>query len=200
MLADGLNTLLLPSHLFNLITDVNRATTLGLLTFSELLLSVMISYSWIQVNTNMAQAAQQGFSPDLVPTRWRGTSAGLKGFMDFSGALLGYAILGTLLGTGQTGMAIIAISIVLITTLVLTISLVREPLQPESPMPTRFGLKDIFQLNLRQHHPFAWLIGSRFVFLLGSYTVIRFFLFFVLIDLTSTQTGPPKRLQLCWQA
>ena len=144
MLADGLNTLVLPSHLFNLTTEVNRSTTLGLLTFSGLVvgmllppiagtvsdglrsrwgrrgtiavgvlltlatfvfsqtLLVMMSYSLIQVAANIGQAAQQGFIPDLVPARWRGTSAGLKGFMDFGGALLGYALLGPLLGSGES--------------------------------------------------------------------------------------------------
>jgi MFS family permease len=225
MLADGLNTLVLPSHLFTLTTEENRATTLGLLTFcglvlgmmvqpvagtvsdrlrhrwgrrgtvavgvlltlaaltafafSKTLMTVMISYSLIQVTANIAQAAQQGFLPDLVPMRWRGTSAGLKGFMDFSGALLGYAVLGPLLGNEGTRLAILATAIVLLITLLLTLLFVREPLQPAQPAPYRFSIREAFRIDLSQHRSFAWLIGSRFVFLLGSYAVIRFFLFFV---------------------
>ena len=225
MLSDGLNTLVLPSNLFNFTTDANRATTLGLVTFvgllvglfiqpiagafsdqlharwgrrgtiglgvtlmlatlivfgfAQSLVAVFLSYSMIQVSANLAQAAQQGFIPDLVPAQLRGTAAGLKGFMDVGGALLGFAVLGQLLVDGQTGPAIFAIAAVLTVTLVLTLVLVREPQHPFVPMSTRVTLADAFRLDLRQHRPFAWLIGSRFLFLLGTYAVGRFFLFFV---------------------
>jgi MFS family permease len=225
MLSDGLNTLVLPSHLFNFTTETNQATTLGLLTFAGLLVGLFVqpiagvfsdrlrgrwgrrstiglgvilmlatlivfgftkslvtmflSYAMIQVTANLAQAAQQGFIPDLVPTQLRGTAAGLKGFMDVGGALLGFAVLGQLLAGGQIGPAIIAIAAVLIFTLVLTLVLVREPQQLVVPMPTRVTLADTFRLDLRQHRSFAWLIASRFLFLLGTYAVGRFFLFFV---------------------
>jgi NNP family nitrate/nitrite transporter-like MFS transporter len=143
------------------------------------LFAVILSYAMIQVTANVAQAAQQGFIPDLVPTQWRGMAAGLKGFMDFGGALLGFALLGPLLGVGQIGPAIIAICTVLVITLLLTILLVREPTQPSNPMPNRFRLSEVFQLDLEKHRSFAWLISSRFLFLLGTYAVARFFLFFV---------------------
>ena len=225
MLSDGLNTLVLPSHLFHFTSEANRATTLGLLTFTGLLVGLLVqpiagmfsdrlyrrwgrhgtiglgvlltlvmltafsftgsivgvifSYSLIQVGANLAQAAQQGFIPDLVPTHLRGTAAGLKGMMDFGGAFLGFAVLGPLLGMGNIGLPVLAIAAVLIITLVFTIALIREPLQPAHPMPRRFRLRETFQLNLRQHRSFAWLIASRFLFLLGAYMVNRFFLFFV---------------------
>jgi MFS family permease len=225
MLSDGLNTLVLPSHLFHFTTEANRATILGLLTFAGLLVglliqpiagmfsdrlqsrwgrrgtigmgvlltllaltafsftrslvAVILSYSMIQVSANLAQAAQQGFIPDLVPTHWRGTAAGLKGVMDFGGAFLGFAVLGPLLGTGKIGLPIFAIAAILVLTLLLTMMLVREPLQPAYPMPTRFSLREVFQLDLREHRSFAWLIASRFLFLLGAYAVNRFFLFFI---------------------
>jgi hypothetical protein len=42
----------------------------------------------VQVAASVAQAAQQGFIPDVVPPERRGTASGLKGFMDVGGALL----------------------------------------------------------------------------------------------------------------
>jgi MFS family permease len=225
MLSDGLNTLVLPSHLFHFTTEATRATTLGLLTFTGLLVGllvqpiagmfsdrlymrwgrrgaiglgvlltvvaliafsfarslagVILSYWIIQVTANLAQAAQQGFIPDLVPTHWRGIAAGLKGVMDFGGAFLGFAVLGSLLGLGNMSLAVFAIAAILILTLLLTLLLVREPQTLAAPMPNRFSLADIFRFDLRQHRPFAWLIASRFLFLLGAYGVNRFFLFFI---------------------
>ena len=225
MLSDGLNTLVLPSHLLKFTTEANRATILGLLTFGGLLVglfvqpiagvfsdrlrarwgrggtivlgvalllaallvfgftrgivAVFFSYSMIQVTANLAQAAQQGFIPDLVPAPLRGTAAGLKGFMDVGGALLGFALLGQLLVGGQIVSALIAIAAVLVFTCVLTVIFVREPQQSFFPMSTRVTVAESFHLDLRQHRSFAWLIGSRFLFLLGTYAVGRFFLFFV---------------------
>jgi MFS family permease len=225
MLSDGLNTLILPIHLFNFTTEANRATILGLLTFVGLLaglfvqpiagllsdqlrqrwgrrgtiglglvlilltlfffaltkgpVAIFLSYATIQVTMSLAQAAQQGFIPDLVPTQFRGTAAGLKGFMDVGGALLGFAVLGQLLVEEQTNPAIIAIGSVLIITFVLAVILVREPVLPESPLPTRVKVIEAFRLDLHHHRSFAWLVASRFLFLLGTYAVGRFFLFFV---------------------
>ncbi len=75
-----------------------------------------------------------------------------------------------------------AIGAVLIITFLLTWFLVRE--SPHVPavmprMPARVSLIDVFQLDLRRHSTFAWLVLSRFLFLLGTYTVGRFLLFFV---------------------
>src|SRR5690606_37202120 len=43
----------------------------------------------------------------------------------------------------------------------------------------RTRLRAAFQLDLRRHRTFAWLVGARFLFLLGTYAVGRFLLFFV---------------------
>lgn len=225
MLSDGLNTLVLPSHLLKFTTEANRATILGLLTFGGLLVGlfvqpiagvfsdrlrarwgrrgtivlgvallfvalivfgftrgvvpVFLGYALIQVTANLAQAAQQGFIPDLVPAPLRGTAAGLKGFMDVGGALLGFALLGQLLVGGQIGSAMIAIAAVLVFTCVLTVILVREPKGSLGPRLPPVTIGESFKIDLRQHRSFAWLIGSRFLFLLGTYAVGRFFLFFV---------------------
>ena len=225
MLSDGLNALVLPSHLLQFTTEANRATILGLLTFGGLLaglfvqpiagvisdrlrarwgrggtivlgvalllaalmtfrfaqglVPVFLSYALIQVTANLAQAAQQGFIPDLVPAPLRGTAAGLKGFMDVGGALLGFALLGQLLVGGHIGSALIAIAAVLAFTCVLTILLVREPKGSFAPKLRPVTIGESFKIDLRRYRSFAWLIGSRFLFLLGTYAVGRFFLFFV---------------------
>lgn len=225
MIFDGINTLLLPSQLFSLTNETNKATTLGLLTFvglvigmlvqplagvasdrlrprvgrlgflafgvvlilaalalfgaAQSLLLLLLGFALIQVTANIAQAAQQGFIPDLVPTEWRGRAAGLKGFMDVGGALLGFVVLGQLLANEQTGLALLAIAAVVVITFAITLLFVRETRADANSTVTRISLLDAFRLDLHAHRMFARLVVSRFLFLLGAYMVGRFFLFFV---------------------
>lgn len=146
---------------------------------SQSLFTLLFSFTLIQVTANLAQAAQQGLIPDLVPIKWRGRAAGLKGFMDVGGALLGFVVLGQLLGSGQTTLALLTIAAVVIIAFALSLLLIREKREGTSSTVTRPSLLDAFRLNLREHHAFARLVTSRFLFLLGTYMVGRFFLFFV---------------------
>lgn len=137
------------------------------------------AYVMVQLAASVAQAAQQGFIPDLVPVPQRGTAAGLKGLMDLGGAMLGFVVLGELLGGAGVRPALIAIGAVLVATLVLTVVLVREPPLPASAVPARPSLLETFRVDLDHHRAFGWLVMSRFLFLLGTYAVGRFFLYFV---------------------
>ena len=150
-------------------------------------MAVMIfGYLAIQVAASIAQAGQQGFIPDLVSPQQRGVAAGWKGFMDIGGAMLGFVVLGKFLGRGQAGLALIAIGLTLVLAFLITVVLVKEDWQ--SARISQDGravyhnsslLAGAFRLDLQEHRPFAWLVLSRFLFLLGTYTVGRFLLYFV---------------------
>jgi MFS family permease len=140
---------------------------------------VFVSYVCLQVAASIAQAAQQGFIPDLVPAQRRGMAAGWKGFMDLGGAFLGFVILGQLLKGGQAAPALLAIAAMVIVTFAFTVVLVREPSQAATLASPRVTLVDAFRLDLRRHRVFVWLVVSRFLFLLGTYAVGRFLLYFV---------------------
>ena len=141
--------------------------------------AVFAAYLLVQVTASIAQAAQQGFIPDLVPAPLRGTAAGFKGLMDIGGAMLGFVVLGQLLGSESLSPALLAIAAVLGGAFLLSIVLVREPPRAGDTPPDRTRPRDAFQLDLRWHQVFAWLVVSRFLFLLGTYMVGRFLLFFV---------------------
>ncbi|MFL5806112.1 MAG: MFS transporter [Roseiflexaceae bacterium] len=147
--------------------------------FANSLAIVFVSYVCLQLAASIAQAAQQGFIPDLVPVQRRGMAAGWKGFMDLGGAFLGFVILGQLLKGGQTAPALLAIAAMVIVTFTLTVVLVREPTQAATAASPRVTLVDAFRLDLRRHRIFVWLVVSRFLFLLGTYAVGRFLLYFV---------------------
>jgi MFS family permease len=151
---------------------------LVLLAGSETVLLVLASYLLVQGAASVAQAAQQGFIPDLVAPEKRGAASGMKIFMDLSGALVGFAVLGELLRSGEIGPALLALLAITLAALLLTLLLVREPVQEARP-GGRVTLRGAFQLDWRRHRAFAWLVGARFLFLLGTYAVGRFLLLFI---------------------
>jgi MFS family permease len=138
-------------------------------------LGLAVGYLFIQVAASIAQAAQQGFIPDLVQPDSRGKASGLKSLMDIGGAMVGFVLLGRMLGAGQEAMALALIGALLVLAFVLTALLVRE-----SPVPLiTVQAGNPFRIDLRQHKSFAWLVFCRFFFLLGTYAIGRFLLFFV---------------------
>jgi MFS family permease len=159
--------------------------SLALLGFSRALLIVFFAYTFVQIAAAVAQAAQQGWLPDLVPPALRGTASGIKGLMDLGGALLAFTLLSTLLGQGRVIRALWVIGGVIVLALAVAWGLVQERTMKDSgeTVPTasapRVQLREAFEFNLRRHRDFAWLIAARFLFLLGTYAVGRFFLFFV---------------------
>ena len=152
---------------------------LALYGAANAVLLLVVGYMLVQAFSSAAQAAQQGLLPDLVQPEARGTASGLKSLLDISGALVGFIVLGQLLGEGRSIAALLVIGGVMALGLIATIWLVREPSQPAvSPTP-RPTLVDVFRLDLAQHNTFARLIMARFLFLLGTYAVGRFWLYFV---------------------
>lgn len=147
--------------------------------FSNTLLWLALGYLLIQVAGSITQAAQQGFIPDLVPAPNRGKASGWKAFMDIGGAMVGFVLLGQLLGSGQHRLALAVIGATLVIALAVTLLFVREKRSPAGEMPDRFAWWKAFQINLTEHRSFAWLVVSRFLFLLGTYAVGRFLLYFV---------------------
>ncbi|HLO28617.1 MAG TPA: MFS transporter [Anaerolineales bacterium] len=142
---------------------------------------VMASYLAIQVSASIAQAGQQGLIPDLVEESRRGLASGMKGFMDLAGAMLGFVILGQLLGSGRSILAIEVIDAILIVTYALAWLLTPEdrPVEGAVVRANTIPVKEIFRLDLTQHTAFIRLVAARFLFLLGIYGTGRFLLLFV---------------------
>jgi MFS family permease len=136
-----------------------------------------LAYLAIQLGASVAQAAEQGFIPDQVDSRRRGVASGLKGLMDLGGAMLGFALLGALLGGGDSRPALLAIAAAVLLAWALTVALVREGRQPA--LPARPALLQAYRFDLAANRPFAWLVAARWLFLLGTYGVGRFLLLYV---------------------
>ena len=157
------------------------------------LIGIMLSFLAIQVSASITQAGQQGLLPDLVEESHRGLASGLKGFMDLTGAMLGFVILGQLLGSGQSRLAIGVIAAILIVTYLISIIMTPEDRSKKGAVvkTTAIPLREIFRIDLTQQTDFVRLILSRFLFLLGIYGTGRFLLLFVAnrLGLSETQAA-----------
>jgi MFS family permease len=153
---------------------------------SNLIFFVLL-YFLIQIAANIIQAGLQALLPDLVKEESRGFASGLKNLMDIGGALLVFMLLAEWFNQGQASLIFQAIAIVFLVAYLLTLILVREP----KDTPTQKEASGIFELDFQKHRAFVWLILSRFLFLLGTYAVGRFLLFFVAErqDLSSESAG-----------
>lgn len=154
------------------------------------LAGIMLGYFAIQVSASIAQAGQQGLLPDLVHGQRRGLASGIKGFMDLTGAMLGFVILGQVLGSGGALPAVGVIAAILVVAYLLAVLLTPEDRPTkEAVIPTRsISLTKIFRLDFAGQGAFLRLILARFLFLLGIYGTGRFLLFFVASRLGLTES------------
>jgi MFS family permease len=158
-------------------------------------LTILVTFTLVQMAASAAQAAQQGFLPDLIPGQRRGTASGLKNFMDITGATIAFIALGQLLAGGRIWPALIAMGLVVLLFLPVIALLVRERPPVEPAVRPAHRLADIFRLDVRQHRAFVGVVLARFLFLLGTYGIGRFMLLFVSARLgldvggSSEQTG-----------
>ena len=145
------------------------------------LAGILLGYLAVQISASIAQAGQQGLIPDLVGEKRRGLASGMKGFMDLTGAMLGFVILGQLLGEGGALPAIGMIAAILVTAYILAVLLTPEdkPSQNGAGKTKTPPLATIFRVDLTDQSAFVRLILARFLFLLGIYGTGRFLLFFV---------------------
>lgn len=146
------------------------------------LLALILGYLALQITLSIAQAGQQGLLPDRVPGPQRGLASGLKIFMDLSGAMFGFLLLGELLGSGRLPSALGLIGIILIVLFLFSLILIpRERRQiPSLPQETKFApISQAFQLDWNHDRNFIYLVTSRFLFLLATYAIGRFLLLFV---------------------
>lgn len=152
---------------------------------------LFLSYIMVQTAAAIAQAGQQALLPDLVPTEDRGVGAGLTSLMNIAGILLGFTLLGYILAHGGVYRALLVISISLLATLTVAMILLRDHLQWPAGrgrmgmwravwVALRLGSHDAYRLgDLGRHKGLLRLVISRFLFLLGAFTVGRFLLYFV---------------------
>ena len=141
---------------------------------------LLVTFVLLMLAANIAQATQQAFIPDRVEPGWRGRAAGLKTLFDVGGAFVGFVILGVLVAGGDVLPAVAAGALIVIVAAVVTVALVDERDRPvSSGGPGRGPADGAAPIRVVTSEPFVRVVVARFLFLLGTYAIGRFFLLYV---------------------
>jgi len=154
---------------------------LGILAWAGGLVWLAIGYIGLQFTSNIAHGPAQGLIPDQVPPEQHGAASGFKNLLDMSGLVVASLLMGNLLDPEAPDALIplLVVGGVLFLGALTTILGVRET-------PTNKGdLAKASQSSLNKKKivlrgtPYAWLIASRFLFLLGIYDIQVFAQYYI---------------------
>lgn len=138
---------------------------------------LFIGYLGLQLSSNIAHGPAQGLMPDVVPEKQLAQASGLKIFIDMGSAAAAVIVTGVLLGSKAeyAGLVMALIIGILLVMAAVTIFGTREEssLRKQSGEARR-ALLDSFHTEFRANTAYWWLIGQRFVFLLGVYGIQAF--------------------------
>ncbi len=154
---------------------------LGILAWAGGFVWLAIGYIGLQFTSNIAHGPAQGIIPDRVPPEQLGAASGFKNLFDMSGLVVASLLMGNLLDPDSPNalMPLVVVAGVLFVGALVTILGTRETpttaINPEIVNPLKTDRKKI---SLRGTS-YAWLIASRFFFLLGIYDIQVFAQYYI---------------------
>ncbi len=147
------------------------------------LLWLAIGYLGLQFSSNIAHGPAQGLLPDQIPEEQLGWASGFKNLMDMAGLVVSSLLVGSLLKPGvrhPVGVVALVAVVLAAGTLVTLLGVREQPVPGSRPrldlLPT---FRAAFQVDLRTHQAFAWLIASRLAYLAGIYGIQTFAQYYV---------------------
>lgn len=156
-----------------------NALALLALGYAPTLSLFALAYLFVQFANNFGGSAYSAFIPDLVPEEQRGSASGFMGLMTMLGTASAAIVAGQLMQRGWAIRTYHAIIGILLFTMLLTVRRVHEqPLYERPPFNISTFLAQ-FWVDPRRHPDFAWLFVSRFLAMMGFYTLLNFLQFFI---------------------
>lgn len=154
---------------------------LGLLAWSKNIWVLLLGYVGLQITSNTAQGPLQALVPDRVPREQLGRASGLKNLLDMAGVIIASVAAGRLLSPQDrypTTVMLVVMGVLALSTAV-TLLTTREESSLGRDENKRFQIREVFQPDFHSNRNYAWLIGSRFVFLMGIYGVQAFAQYYI---------------------
>jgi MFS family permease len=140
------------------------------IAYANSLLAIAAFVMLLSFSTNIARGPFQGYVPDLVPARQVGLASAMVGLMQILGNVVGYAIASLAAAAGQLALALVAIAVVELVTM---LSVVLKVGQGQPPKP-REGkswsriAREAWATDILQERSYVWLVASRLFFLMGG--------------------------------
>lgn len=141
----------------------------------------ILAFMWVEFWNNVATAPFSALIPDIVPREQRGSAAGWYGLMSMLGTFVGAASPFLFTRNGVTNLVAIYYftAAMLLFGMLGTVIFAQEPPAPEKVPPFRWGdfLRGI--LEPLRDHDFRWVFWTRFLMVMGFFTVQEFLQFFM---------------------
>ncbi|HEX3428766.1 MAG TPA: MFS transporter [Candidatus Limnocylindrales bacterium] len=130
----------------------------------------------LSISTNIARGPFQGYVPDLIAERQVGMASALVGLMQILGNVTGFLLVTIGVAIGRIELAIAAVAIVELVTMVavvLRVSPGQAPLDRESRTWPQIA-KTAWGTDILRERSYVWLVASRFFFLMGGSILVGF--------------------------
>jgi MFS family permease len=139
-----------------------------------------VGYFVTQIGNNIAGGAYNGIIPDVVPRPQRGTASGWMAAMSQAGTIVGVLVASQLMNRGQTGLSFLVVGATMALFLGITVFGTKET--PRTEPPGRFDLREFLKslwIDPRKHPNFAWVWITRFLVVMGLWTVQEYMQFYL---------------------
>lgn len=129
-------------------------------------------------STNIARGPFQGYVPDLIPDKQVGLASAMVGMMQIVGNVTGFVAVTVAVLIGRIELAILAVAIVELATMVAVVAKVGEG-QPPKPREGRSWARiagETWGTDVLRERSYVWLLTSRLFFLMGGAMLVNYIL------------------------
>jgi MFS family permease len=156
---------------------------------------VLVVMLVIELASNVAQGPYQGLLPDVVPAGRRGLASGLIGAAQLAGQVVGVAVAGVLVASGNDAGAIAFAGVAVAAGMLTTVLAIGEPASTVAARPSawlrtlvlprhwlrpaRVMLLSVWGPDVRARRDYLWLLASRLAILMATGTLQPFIYFYL---------------------
>jgi MFS family permease len=129
-------------------------------------------------STNIARGPFQGYVPDLVPEKQVGLASAMVGLMQILGNVTGFVLVTVAVLIGRIELAILAVGLVELLTMVAVVARVGEGRPPKPRNGKSWGaiIREVWGTDVLKERSYVWLLASRFFFLMGGAVLVNLIL------------------------
>ena len=131
--------------------------------------------SLLAISTNIARGPFQRYVPDLIAERQVGMASALVGMMQILGNVTGFLLVSVAVGLGRMELAIAAVAIVELVTMVAVVVRVSPGLPPMDRAGRSWVeiAKTAWGTDILRERSYVWLVASRLFFLMGGAMLVN---------------------------
>ncbi len=141
----------------------------------------IVAFVWVEFWNNVATAPYAALIPDIVPAEQRGSASGWYGMMNVLGSFVGgiAALIFTQNGVTDIVSIYYLLAVILFLGMLGTVIFVKEPPAAKTPPPFKWSEFARSLISPFRDHDFRWVFWTRFLMIMGTYTVQEFLQYYM---------------------